>query len=373
MIKRTPIYKQHIALKAKMTNFCQWKLPIRYTSEIIEHMNTRKNVSIFDVSHMGKILIQGKNAIQLSIKLFSKNFKCILNGQAIYSAMLTEYGTFIDDIIIYKISNQKLLICTNAYNNLKDLLHIKFVAKTKFINQYLKIISVHNEYGQLAIQGPKSNKMLIHMFGSYINKINKYHFLMKTFNYNNQQINIIIARTGYTGEDGFELFIPIKYTSYIWDLLIKYGNIYNLMPCGLSSRDTLRMEAGMALYGNEINEQITPLEAKLKWIINFKIKMIGYNFLLQQKKNGIYKILCGIEMLNKRIPRKGYIILNNKNIKIGIITSGNISPYFKKNIAMAYINYNYYKLNRYIKIKIRNIIINAKIIQLPFYKKHRTL
>ena len=375
MIKYTPLYNDHIKLNAQMINFGLWKMPVRYIGDKIEHLSVRKNIGLFDISHMGQIIIQGINSLKLCERLFTNNISKIINGQAIYCGMLNENGTFIDDVIVYKFSKIKFLICTNACNDKKDFNHIKHITNNEFKNNKIQIKFASNDYGQIAIQGPKTSLLLKKIFGEKINKIPFYHFTQEYIFINKQKINILLARTGYTGEDGFEIFIPSIHTSSLWQKLLKIGEKYNIKPCGLGARDTLRLESGMCLYGNEIDDSVTPLEAKLRWIVKFKksINIIGKKALLQQIQQGISKKLCGLELLEKGIARKGYKLFNQKNEKIGQITSGSFAPFLKKSIAMAYIDCPFNKIGNKINIQIRNKFILAKIVNLPFYKRDKIL
>jgi aminomethyltransferase len=370
MTKYTPIYKEHVKLHAQIMDFQEWKMPIKYNDIKTEHLNVRKYVGIFDVSHMGEILITGSNALALCERLFTNNITKAINGQALYCGMLTKNGTFIDDLILYKFSQTKFLICTNACNDKKDFIHIKQVANNEFSNKNLKIISLSNKYAQIAIQGPKSLKVLNKLLNEQLN-IPFYHFTTKNIILQNTYINLIISRTGYTGEKGFEIFIPANRAIVLWKKLLEIGVTDNIMPCGLASRDSLRLEAGMCLYGNEIDETITPFEARLNWITKLKktISIIGKESLLKQKKIKIFKQLCGLELEKKFIARNGYYVMNKENKIVGKITSGNIAYSLNKFIAMAYINHPFQTINTKLFIKIRNNLVQSKIVPLPFYKK----
>jgi aminomethyltransferase len=358
-MKKTTLYNTHIKLGANMVNFSGFFMPIQYSSILEEHMAVRKNVGIFDVSHMGKIFINGIKSLKLIEYINTNNISSMKSGQAKYSCMINKYGGIIDDLIIYQFNKKNFMLIVNASNIKKNL---KWINYQNIFNTKIKNYS--NKYSILAIQGPKSINTLQPLTNIFLSKIPFFNFKIGNF-YGIK--NVIISNTGYTGSKGFEIFIKNKYVKLIWNKILKYGKKFNIKPCGLASRDTLRIEMGYCLYGKEINEKISPLESGLEWIVKFNKNFIGKKKLKEQKKNGIKKKLFGFSLQENIIPRYGYELKDENGNKAGIVTSGISSPILKKCIGLGYIKKRFWGKSLYLFIRKKKIPI--KITNLPFYKK----
>src|SRR3954468_19656544 len=287
-LKRTPLFEVHSSSNAKMVDFGGWNMPVQYSSILEEHNAVRNGVGVFDVSHMGEIEIEGRQAAQLVDYVSTNNAARLKPGQAHYSALLYEHGGFVDDILVHKISDDHFFLCVNASNQEKDFEHIRsynhFDAEVEFASE---------RYAQLAIQGPKALPTLQKLTDTRLSEIKYYWFTDGAI----AGIQARIAHTGYTGEDGFEIYVPPSDAERMWMLLMDAGAEFGIKPCGLGARNTLRLEAKMALYGHEIDASISPLEADLGWIVKFdKGEFIGRDALLKQKESGIRRKLVGFEM-----------------------------------------------------------------------------
>ncbi len=362
-MKRTPLYDCHVRLGAQMTDFGGFEMPVRYTGDKIEHMAVREKVGLFDVSHMGEILISGPNAEKDVNRLLTNDASKMQNGQAFYAAMLNHEGTIIDDVVTYKFSPEKFLICVNASNREKDFAWIH-----KNCN-YAKDIS--DDFALIAVQGPSAIHLIASIAQNDVGSLKRYHFIEGKLQLEYQTTDAIIARTGYTGEDGFELYIPTKDAVAVWETLLRVGKKWGVTACGLAARDTLRLEAGMCLYGNDIDENTTPLEAGLDFVVKFNksIPFIGQPALEEKKLRGIKKRLCGLEITGKGIARHGYTICAKTGEHIGVVTSGTLTPYLNRAIALAYIDKAYEKIGTEVDINVRGRTLAAQIVQLPFYIK----
>ena len=358
-IKQTPLFEEHKKLGAKIVTFAGYYMPVQYSSIIEEHNAVRSKVGIFDVSHMGEIEFRGEDALENIQRLISNDASRLKIGQALYSGMLYENGTFVDDIICYHLDNNYYMFCVNAANTEKDYEWIKNNVKGK--------VTVENksyEIAQIAVQGPLSREVLKELVDFDIEKLPYYWSTYGKVN----GYPALVSRTGYTGELGYEIYVENKYAAMIWEKILEIGKKYDIKPAGLGARDTLRLEASMPLYGNDIDDTVTPLEAGLKWIVKFRKKnFIGYETLLKQYREGIKKKLVGFEVLDKRIARHNYKIYYNGK-PVGRITSGTFAPFLKKNIAMGYVPIELAKIDNILDIDIRGKMVKAKIVPLPFYK-----
>ena len=356
MIKQTSLYQQHLASSAKMVDFAGYEMPISYQSAKNEHMAIRNNCGMFDVSHMGEFLVEGNEAVDLVQYVTSNNAKNLQPGEVQYSCLPTENGGIIDDLLVYCLNEKLYLLVVNASNIQKDFdwisSHNKFDASLN---------NVSDEWSLIAVQGPNAEHILQKHTNTKLSDIKYYNFV--TGNIAAAQ-DVIISATGYTGERGFELYIKNKYAAQAWELLLKDG----VEPCGLAARDTLRLEMGYALYGNDVNENTSPLEAGLSWITKLKTAddFVGKTFLKVQKAAGIQRKLVGFKMVEKGIPRKDYEILNDAKAVVGRTTSGTQSPVLNMGIGLAYIIDLNLKTGDKIFINIRNKPVEAVITKLPF-------
>jgi aminomethyltransferase len=359
-LRKTALNSCHRQLGARMVNFGGWEMPLEYSGILAEHEAVRTRAGLFDVSHMGEIEIRGAQALDLVQQVSCNNAAKLVVGQAHYSGLMTERGTFVDDLLVHKISDSHYLLCVNAANQDHDFEHIK--TNNKFD---AKVENAGQRYSQLAIQGPKAKEILQRVTPVSLDSIRYYHFAFGQVG----GVECLIARTGYTGEDGFEIYFDPGHSEKLWDELMKAGEPAGLLPCGLGARNTLRLEAGMCLYGHEIDETTTPFEAGLGWICKLdKGRFLGSNVLNEQKRCGIDRRLVGFEMLDKRIGRDGYPVLID-GCEAGRVTSGGPAPFLKKNVGMAYVPSTTGAPGTQLEISIRGQAAPARIVPLPFYKQ----
>ena len=360
-MQQTSLHDRHVELGAKMVDFAGWHMPVQYTSIIEEHKTVRNNVGLFDVSHMGEVVVEGNDALIFLNSLVPQELSKLTDGKAIYCQLTNTSGGIIDDLIIYKINNTKYFIIFNASRVNID---VDWLQKNKS-NFNVEIINKSNIYSLIAVQGPKSID-LMEKLGC--ENLPPFFSIAKS---QLKEIDLWISRTGYTGEDGVELLIKNEDALTLWNLLLEAGQEFGIKPIGLGARDTLRLEAALHLYGNDLDETTTPIEAGLSWSVS-KTKTSDYNgkeVIFNQIKNGVSKKLVGLKMLDRNIARHGYDIYYN-NDKIGIVTSGGISPMTESNIAMAYIkNIPELQIGSVIQVKIRDKFHDAQIVTRPFINK----
>lgn len=367
-LKKTPLYEDHKKLNAKMIPFGGWEMPVQYpTGLITEHKTVRSHVGLFDVSHMGEIEIRGQDSESFLQGLTTNNLATLKNGQAQYSALCNDHGGMIDDIIIYKKNEKNFFICVNASNIQKDFDWIYHHNKKNDVS----VENLSDAYGQIAVQGPKSRELLMNGFSkneaNYFHNLAYYHF----FEAELFGISCLIARTGYTGELGYEIYCATQHTSHIWISLLHNDHITEpALPCGLGARDTLRLEMGYLLYGNDMNEDTSALECGLKWITKFeKDDFIGKSALMNQEKQGITKKLVAFEMLDRAVGRHGYKVFHPENTtqEIGIVTSGSPSPSMAKNIGLMSIESEYAHIGKTVFVDVRGSLKPAQIKRKPLY------
>ena len=359
-MKKTALTDQHIALGAKMSSFAGYNMPISYSGINDEHKTVRNGVGVFDVSHMGEFLIKGHEAINLIQYISSNNISNLKIGKVQYSCLTNKKGGIVDDILVYRLEQNKYMLVVNASNIKKDW---NWINKNNKFNAIVENIS--ENISVFAIQGPQSKSLLQKMTKCDLNDIPYYSF---QFDKLGDVSNIIISATGYTGSGGYELYVENKYAVIIWNKIIENGKSFDLKPIGLAARDTLRLEMGYCLYGNDIDDNTSPIEAGLSWICKFQKKFIGSERLLRQFNSGIEKKLIGFALLEKGIPRKGYTILDENENRIGIVTSGALSPSLSKGIGLGYVKFKNSNVGEKIIIQIRSKNTSAVIIKLPFYK-----
>jgi aminomethyltransferase len=359
-LKTTPLNEVHRRMKAKMVDFGGWDMPVQYSGIMDEHHAVRNAVGVFDVSHMGEIEVRGPDALNLVDYISSNAASRLKIGQAHYSGLLYEHGGFVDDILVHKVDDDHFFICVNASNQEKDYDHIVLMNSMKAIVEFAS-----DRYAQIAIQGPKALDTLQKMTTTPLAHIKYYHFTDGEV----AGIWSRIARTGYTGEDGFEIYIAPDEAPVIWDKILEAGQEFGIKPCGLGARNTLRLESKMALYGHEINASINPLEADLGWIVKLdKDDFVGKAALEKQKEQGVTRKLIGFEMTGRGIGRDGYEVwLDGK--PAGFVTSGGPSPTLNKNIGLCYLPAEAAEIGRTIQIMIRNQPVDAVTVPTPFYKR----
>ena len=359
-LRKTALNATHRRLGAKMVNFGGWDMPLEYSGILSEHEAVRMRAGLFDVSHMGEIEVRGPEALALVQHVNCNDAAKLKVGQAQYSGLMTSRGTFVDDLLVHKLSDAYYLLCVNASNQDGDYSHM--VSNNRFD---AKIEDAGPRYSQLAVQGPRAQEILQRLTPVALDAIHYYHFTVGKVD----GVDCLIARTGYTGEDGFEIYFSPEFSEKLWNSLLEAGAAAGMIPCGLGARNTLRMEAGMCLYGHEIDDTTTPWEAGLGWICKLdKGPFLGSDVLARQKQAGIERKLIGFEMMDKRIGRDGYSVLIG-GCEAGRVTSGGPAPFLKKNIGMAYLPTASGAVGAEIGISIRGQAVPARIVALPFYKR----
>jgi aminomethyltransferase len=351
----------------RMVDFGGWDMPVQYPAGTVEeHLRTRTHAGLFDVSHMGEIDIRGPGAIPFINFITSNDASKLIDGQAQYSALTTPAGTVVDDLLVYRFAEDQLLLVVNAGTTEKDWNWI--TSHTEGFDVQLRNLSA--DYCQIAIQGPDALNILQQLTPLSLEEIKYYHFTESVVD----QVPAIVSRTGYTGEDGFEVYAAADKAEQLWRKILDAGNVgtpEGILPCGLAARNTLRLEASMALYGHEITEETTLLEANLGWICKFnKGDFIGRAALLQQKEAGLKRRLVGFEMTERGIARDEQDVIIGGE-RVGRVTSGSPAPYLKKNIGMAYVPVEFANEGQPIEIDVRGRLISAQIVKTPFYKRIR--
>jgi aminomethyltransferase len=354
-MKKTPLYNQHVQLDAKMVDFGGFNMPIQYRGISIEHQCVRNDVGIFDVSHMGEFFVQGNESTSFLNFICSNDINKIEIQKAQYNCFVNNHGGIVDDLIVYRIQEKKYMLVVNAANIEKDWKWIK-----KNIQNFdCKIINSSADIGLISVQGPESLNLINDTFSKNFSNLKK-------FSFNNILVSnksIIVSNTGYTGSKGYELYIDASIISSIWNKLIEEGKKYKLQPIGLGARDTLRMEMGYCLYGNDIDDITTPYEANLMWVTDIKKDFIGKEKVLKSMELSS-KRMINFKMIERGIPRNGYEICNIKGDKIGYVTSGTFSPSNKVGIGIGYLKIEY-SMGDEIFILIRDKLVKAEIIKLP--------
>ena len=359
-MKTTALTQKHIDLGAKMVPFAGYNMPVQYLGVTVEHLNVRDKVGVFDVSHMGEFFVEGPHALDLIQRVSSNDVSALVDGQVQYSCMPNLEGGIVDDLLIYRFNAEKYMLVVNASNIEKDWNWISQFNTNKAI-----ISNLSDDYSLLAVQGPMASQALQSLTSLDLSAMKYYTFTSADFC---GFKDVIISATGYTGAGGFEIYFPNVIAETIWESILESGKSYGIQPIGLAARDTLRLEMGFCLYGNDINDDTSPIEAGLSWITKFN-NCFNYSKELQlQKENGVQRKRVGFEMLDRGIARNGYTILNEKDEEIGFVTSGTMSPSLQKSIGMGYVNSEYTKGDTKLYIQIRNKKLKAQVVKLPFYK-----
>lgn len=360
-MKNTPLVKKHEALGAKMASFAGYNMPISYTGIKVEHKTVRESVGVFDVSHMGEFMVKGQGALALIQKVTSNDASKLTIGDAQYSCFPNGKGGIVDDLLVYRLAEQEYMLVVNASNIDKDW---AWINENNTFGATLSNVS--DDFALLAVQGPKAAEALQSLTSVDLSTVKYYTFKQGEFA---GLDNVILSATGYTGSGGFELYIPTESAEAVWDAVFEAGKDFGIQPIGLAARDTLRLEMGFCLYGNDINDTTSPLEAGLGWIT--KLKKGDFNdsdYLKQQKADGLTRRLVGFELIDRGIPRHDYLIEDAEGNVIGKVTSGTQAPSLGKAIGLGYVNRPFTKSGTEIYIPIRNKKIKAKVVKLPFYK-----
>ena len=360
-MKNTALTHIHESLGAKLVPFAGFNMPVQYEGVTVEHETVRNGVGVFDVSHMGEFLLSGPNALALIQKVTSNDASTLTIGRAQYSCLPNNQSGIVDDLIVYKIKEEQYLLVVNASNIEKDW---DWISSHNDLGVEMKNLS--DDYSLLAIQGPKAVEAMQSLTSINLAEIKYYHFEVADFA---GIEHVIISATGYTGSGGFEIYCKNSEVEQIWNKVFESGAAFGIKPIGLAARDTLRLEMGFCLYGNDINDTTSPLEAGLGWITKFTKEFTNSENLKKQKEEGVTKKLVGFELLERGIPRHDYEIVDADGNNIGIVTSGTMAPTVGKGIGMGYVKTELADVDSEIYIQIRNNKVKAKVVKMPFYKK----
>ena len=367
-MKQTAFTKFHEELGAKMVEFADYYMPIQYEGLVKEHLTVREKVGVFDVSHMGEVWVKGPKALDYIQWVTSNDASKLSDGKVQYSCFPNGKGGIVDDLLVYQIDSETYLLVINAANIEKDWNWIIEQGKKFGFEVGKEIYNTSDEIAQLAIQGPLALKAMQKLTDTSVEDMEYYTF--KKLDFAGVK-DVIFSTTGYTGSSGCEIYMANEDAPKIWKAVFEAGEEFGIKPIGLAARDTLRLEMGFCLYGNDINDTTSPIEAGLGWITKFtnEKNFIDKEFLLQQKEEGVSRRLRGFEMIDRGIPRQHYEICDAEGNNIGEVTSGTMAPALKKGIGMGYVKKGFTKFDTEIFIKIRNKLLKAKIVKLPFYKK----
>ena len=361
-LRATPLNSVHRALGAKLVDFGGWEMPVQYSGIVEEHQAVRTGVGLFDVSHMGEIEIRGSEAQTLADFVTTNHVARLQIGQAQYAGLLYSHGGFADDILIHKLASDHYFLCVNATNQQKDLEHIRALNRFE-----ARVDLTSDHYAQLAIQGPQARATLQKLTPVELSRIRYYWFVDTTLDGSPARI----AHTGYTGEDGYEIYVAPEVAERIWNRVLDAGEEFSIKPCGLGARNTLRLEARMALYGHEIDASISPWEAGLDWIVKLgKGDFAGREALVEQKQKGVRRQLVGFEMRGRGIARDGYEVFLD-GAPAGWVTSGSPSPTLNKSIGLCYLPAGAAGIGRTIQILVRSQLVDAVTVETPFYRRAR--
>jgi aminomethyltransferase len=358
--QKTPLFEEHEKAGARLIEFAGWMMPVEYQGLRAEHLNVRENVGLFDVSHMGEIRVKGPQALASLEWMTSNSVTKLEDGQAQYSLLMNKNGGIVDDLIIYCVEkNENYLVCVNASNKDKDFQHMREN------NRGAEITDESSDWGQVAVQGPKAFLLLDRLFQPSPRDLKSFHFKQAAF----EGETVILARTGYTGEAGVEIFVPAAKTASLWRALLQKGSDLGVQPIGLGARDTLRTEMKYPLYGNDISDVTDPFMAGLGWVVKMDAKdFLGKDILLQKKAEGPKQKWVGFKMLERGIPRHGYRVFSFDNEEIGEVTSGTLSPSLQENIGLAYLRKERAEVGSEFLVEIRSKRLKARVVATPFVK-----
>ena len=360
-MKNTALTEKHIALGAKMVPFAGYNMPVQYAGINVEHDTVRNNVGVFDVSHMGEFILKGDGALELIQQVISNDASKLFDGKILYACLPNLDGGIVDDLLVYRIDEKTYMLVVNASNINKDWDWI-----SSFNKAGVDMKNISDRTSLLAVQGPKATEALQSLTDVNLSEMDYYTFKKGTFAGVN---NVLISATGYTGAGGFEIYFDNEHADKIWDAIFTAGEPYEIKPIGLGARDTLRLEMGFCLYGNDIDDTTSPIEAGLGWVTKFTKTFNNSEALLAQKQAGATQKLVGFEMVERGIPRHDYEVVDAEGNTIGKVTSGTQSPSLQKAIGMGYIKTEFAKEGQEIFIKIRENKVKAKVVKFPFYKK----
>jgi aminomethyltransferase len=361
-MKKTPLYEKHAALGAKIIDFGGWAMPVQYTNVIEEHKATRTAAALFDICHMGEIEVRGPQATDLLQFALTRDLSGQKIGQVKLSALLNDRGGIIDDLTVYKMAEDFYMLVTNATTRETDFQRIKAILDQKKFNCMMEDIS--ETTGKLDLQGPRAEEILQTLTDADLKGIRFYYFAQSQVS----GIPAIISRSGYTGEDGFEIYAAAEKISLIWDALMDAGRDFGMKPAGLGARDTLRLEAGMMLNGQDMTQDMNPLEVPYGWLVDWDKNFAGKAALVSLRNRGIGKKIAGLEMTGRGIARHGYVVKSGAK-EIGMVTSGTFAPTLNKAVALAFIDTTFAAPDMEVSVVIRNTESAARVVKLPFYKR----
>jgi aminomethyltransferase len=360
-LRTSPLHARHLAAGARMVPYAGWAMPLEYGGISEEHLAVRTRAGLFDVSHMGEIEVAGPGALAAVQRVAANDAGRLEPGQAQYSALLTEGGTFVDDVVVYRLASSHFLLVVNAANTAKDYAWISGrVAGLAGV----AVVDTSSRYALVAVQGPAAREVLQPLTAADLSRLG-------TFRFTHGEVagaRATISRTGYTGEDGFEIFVPPPMADRAWTALLDSGAATGVVPCGLGARDTLRLEAALRLYGNDIDETTTPIEAALEWIVAWHKEFVGRERLEEQKRRGVSRMLAGFEMIDPGIARHGHAVLDGGR-EVGVVTSGTRTPFLEKAIGLAYVPVDLARPDTELTIDIRGRRARARVVALPFYSR----
>ncbi len=360
-MKHTPFYEIHKELGARLIDFGEWKMPVQYSSIMEEHRTVRAALGLFDVSHMGEVTATGPQAAAYTQHLITNDISRCAVGQALYTAMCKPHGGIVDDLITYRLGENDFFFCVNAANTAKDFAWMKAVAADFDVT----VENRSEDYAQLALQGPRAAGVLQGLVPAPLSEVGFYHFVQSEV----AGVPALVSRTGYTGEDGFELYFDPSRARHVWEAIMNAGAGDGIRPIGLGARDTLRLEMKFALYGNDIDESTDPLEAGLGWVVKLdKGEFIGRDALVARRASGLSRRLVGFELLERGVARHGYRALDQEGNPIGEVTSGAFSPSLEKPIGMAYLKRGHGRPGTRFLVEIRKKKVPALVVKTPFYK-----
>ena len=368
-MKQTAFTEKHIALGAKMVPFAGYNMPVEYVGINEEHTTVREKVGVFDVSHMGEFWVKGENALPFLQYVTSNDVSVLVPGKIQYSCFPNGKGGIVDDLLVYCIDSLTYLLVVNASNIDKDWNHLCEIAPKFNITPGKELYNASDEIAQLAVQGPKALLAMQKICDQNVVDMEYYTFAKMTVA---GIPDVIFSITGYTGSGGCEIYVANKDAEKLWNAVFEAGEEFGIKPIGLGARDTLRLEMGFCLYGNDLDDTTSPIEAGLGWITKFndvKGDFLDKGYMLNQKAEGLKRKLVGFELLDRGVPRHGYAVCNAEGEEIGVVTSGTMSPMMKKPVGMAYVSPLFSKVDSEIYIKVREKLLKAQVVKLPFYKK----
>jgi aminomethyltransferase len=363
MLKHTPLYEAHLSIGARMVEFGGWDMPVQYSGHVQEHMAVRQAAGLFDVSHMGEIEIRGADALALVQRVTSNDASKLEDNQVQYSTMLNDSGGVIDDLLVYRLNAEYFLLVVNAGGIEEDFEWIKSHAAGLNADAH----NTSDAFALLALQGPRAERILQELSDHMLDRI-PYYWSQRVLV---DRLDCRVSRTGYTGEDGFEILCEAADARHLWNRLLVSGQDQGLIPCGLAARNTLRLEAAFRLYGHDMDQTTTPLEAGLGWVVKLaKGDFIGRDALVRQKQSGLKRKLVGFEVLDRAPARDGYPVLIDGR-EVGAVTSGSPAPFLKKNIGLAYVSTEHAAIGTVFSVAVRSRHVPARIVETPFYKREK--